>query len=474
MDLKSKHIFKKNVISPLLKNIKTDFLSYKSEEEKFFRFELEIGNIPADFDPIIWLLEQDEPVKTYWSGRDKKFCVAGIGYADLLSSNLKEYSANQNFISDIFTVMKSRISNTDKPVKYFGCIAFNENDRMDSLWESFGKAYFLVPKVEIYSTNKKTFIACNIFYNPSDGKSKKDIFEITQQFLEKIAPLNDLDEEAKIQYESRSDNPEKEKWLRNITRAISTFDFEQISKIVLSRKTIFKLRKKISPVFLLKLLKNINVQTYDFCFQNKENNGFIGCTPELLYSRINDKIYSEALAGSVLRGSSAREEKELGEDLLKSKKDSDEYKFVFDYIKNELEKLCKAVKVISKKEIIKLSYVQHIYSSFEGTLKPDFDDFRIISSLHPTPAVSGYPKQNIREIIKRYETFYRGFYAGPVGWIGKNDSEFAVGIRSGVLNNNYLSVFSGAGIVKKSSPEEEWNEIENKISPLLKILQNKK
>src|SRR5659263_239707 len=136
MDLKNKHIFKKNVISPLLKNIKADFLSGKSEEEKFYRFELEIENIADDFDPISWLIEQDEPVKTYWSSRDKKFCVAGIGCADLLSSNLKEYFANQYFIRDIFAVMKSRISNTDKPVKYFGCLAFNENDRMDSLWES--------------------------------------------------------------------------------------------------------------------------------------------------------------------------------------------------------------------------------------------------------------------------------------------------------------------------------------------------
>ena len=181
------------------------------------------------------------------------------------------------------------------------------------------------------------------------------------------------------------------------------------------------------------LLKKINIETYDFCFQNKENNGFFGCTPELLYSRMNNKIYSEALAGTIIRGRNAKEEKEFGEDLLKSKKDSDEYRFVFDYIKNELENLCKTVKVINKKEILKLSYVQHILSSFEGNLKSDSDDFKIISSIHPTPAVSGYPKQNIKELIKRYETFYRGFYAGPVGWIGKNDSEFAVGIRSGII-----------------------------------------
>jgi len=473
MDLKNKQIFKKDIVSPLLKKIKEELLSDKNNEEKIYRFALEINGLPSDFDPINWLIWQDEPVKTYWSSRTKNFCLAGIGYADILSSNLREYSHEYYFIKDIFEIIKSRISNSDKHIKYFGCLAFDENDRMDSLWESFGKAYFLVPKIEIYNQDKKTFIACNVFYNPSGNKSKKEIFTEIQRFVEKIRPSSNQPEDIKIKFEQRNDNPQKDKWLQNINLAISTFGFEQISKIVLSRKTVFKLKEKISPVLLLRLLKKINIETYDFCFQNEENNGFFGCTPELLFSRVNNKIYSEALAGTILRGKNPKEEKEFGEDLMNSKKDSDEYRFVFDYIKSVLENLCKTVKVINKKDILKLSYVQHILSSFEGNLKPGSDDFKIISSIHPTPAVSGYPKQNIKELIKRYETFYSGFYAGPVGWIGKDGSEFAVGIRSGIINNNYLSVFSGAGIVKKSSPEAEWNEIENKISPLLKILQSK-
>ncbi len=221
------------------------------------------------------------------------------------------------------------------------------------------------------------------------------------------------------------------------------------------------------------LLKKNNINTYDFYFQNKDGNAFIGCTPELLFSRQGGKIYSEAVAGTILLGKNNIEEKAFGQDLLKSKKDSDEYRFVFNSVKSDLEKMCRNVNVVKKKEILKLSYAQHIYSQFEGNLKPGIDNFKIISTLNPTPAVSGYPKRNINALIKRYETFFRGFYAGPVGWIGKDSSEFAVGIRSGVVNDGYLSIYSGAGIVKKSSAESEWNEIENKISPFLKIIQNK-
>ena len=42
----------------------------------------------------------------------------------------------------------------------------------------------------------------------------------------------------------------------------------------------------------------------------------------------------------------------------------------------------------------------------------------------------------------------RGFYSGPVGWISADSAEFVVGIRSGLVNNNILILYSGAGIVK--------------------------
>ena len=61
------------------------------------------------------------------------------------------------------------------------------------------------------------------------------------------------------------------------------------------------------------------------------------------------------------------------------------------------------------------------------------------------------------------EPFDRGWYAGPVGWIGANEAEFAVGIRSGLVRGRSLSLFSGAGIVEGSVSEAEWAEVEQKI-----------
>ena len=60
---------------------------------------------------------------------------------------------------------------------------------------------------------------------------------------------------------------------------------------------------------------------------------------------------------------------------------------------------------------------------------------------------------------------------GPVGYIGKNNAEFAVAIRSGLIHGNQLSLYAGAGIVDGSTAEGEWNEIENKISNFMKVFQ---
>jgi menaquinone-specific isochorismate synthase len=92
-----------------------------------------------------------------------------------------------------------------------------------------------------------------------------------------------------------------------------------------------------------------------------------------------------------------------------------------------------------------------------------------LEKLHPTPAVGGFPTDRALRDIARLEPFDRGWYAGPLGWIAKDASQFVVGIRSGLTEGKRLHLFSGAGIVEGSVPEKEWEEIENKISDFVTL-----
>ena len=82
---------------------------------------------------------------------------------------------------------------------------------------------------------------------------------------------------------------------------------------------------------------------------------------------------------------------------------------------------------------------------------------------NPTPAVGGFPRPQALKLIQELEPFERGWYAAPVGWVGYDDAEFAVAIRSGLVDRDRLLLFAGAGIVSGSQAEEEWAEVENKI-----------
>nr|GMC72110.1 isochorismate synthase [Ipomoea batatas] len=67
--------------------------------------------------------------------------------------------------------------------------------------------------------------------------------------------------------------------------------------------------------------------------------------------------------------------------------------------------------------------------------------------------------------------FDRGMYAGPVGWFGGGESEFAVGIRSALVEKGLGAViYAGTGIVEGSNSSLEWDELELKTSQFTKLM----
>ena len=97
-------------------------------------------------------------------------------------------------------------------------------------------------------------------------------------------------------------------------------------------------------------------------------------------------------------------------------------------------------------------------------------DAALLSALHPTPAAGGFPKADAVRRIAGLEPFDRGWYAGPIGWVGYDATEFALAIRSGLLADRELSVYGGAGVVVGSTAESEWLEIEHKTAPFVSLL----
>ena len=80
------------------------------------------------------------------------------------------------------------------------------------------------------------------------------------------------------------------------------------------------------------------------------------------------------------------------------------------------------------------------------------------------------PTTKALRMLDDLEPFDRGWYAAPVGWLGGDAAEFAVAIRSGLVGGHALHLFSGAGIVDGSIADDEWREIDSKLTNFLAAL----
>jgi menaquinone-specific isochorismate synthase len=483
-------------------------------EGKILRVEVQIP--PAA--PLSWLARQETDVKTYWSDRESDFSMAGVGVADIIAGDTPiSYPI-------VFDRLRQLLSPLFPRIRYYGGIGFSQDrslaqtasggqvsplatgntstngTRFDPSWQLFGNYRFIVPKFEMWTDGINTYFACNFRWNVdnhidrSEPANPPTTTEQTHRKTTQAQALLDpiLQELARLNFTQtaidlrqidrgerdlpllidRVDNPHRLDWHQNIDSILAKFADLQLEKIVLARQSTLTFTKDLQPQLLLLLLQPQNLHSYHFCFQINPQIAFIGTSPERLYYRHDRFLKTEALAGTRHRGGSSQLDRALSNDLRNSAKDIREHQLVVNNVRATLTELCDSVTIDRQLTILKLNKVQHLYTQYSGTLKPDLTDAEILPQLHPTPAVGGFPRYQALQSIDRIELFERGWYAAPVGWVSYAETEFAVAIRSGLIDGNRLLLFAGAGIVRGSQAEEEWAEIENKIRHFTDLFTN--
>jgi len=424
------------------------------------RAEVRIAPVPA----LAWLHAQQETTHYYWSSRDGDFEMAGVGEADVI---VPEEHAD---LPGLFAGMRQRLSIEWPNLRYYGGFRFRDDQEDSGRWKNFKAYRFIAPQVEIVRCGSKTWLTCTV---------RKGTPESTAAALKRIEVLADQwgDPEhspvcALPPLAGRVDLPDREGWNDLIDLALEAFAAREMEKVVLARETEFQYDTKLplDAVGMLRRLVAHSSQAYVFCFHPKADRAFLGASPERLYYRNNVYLQSEALAGTRPRGGTPEEDRALGEELLGDDKELREHRFVVRMLRENFGRFCSSMSYDLAPSLMKLRNVQHLYSYIEGILKDHDADAALIEAFHPTPAVGGAPRHKALAWLAAHEPFDRGVYAAPVGWVGFDDAEFCVGIRSGLIEGNTLALYSGAGIVPGSSAAAEWNEIENKMSNFLEAL----
>ena len=409
--------------------------------------------------PLEWLTLQDCFQKVFWGNRTQKEQFAGIGTACEIVDGKDGYA-------NILLVISKILQDSPKEVRFFGGMRFDSMAAISPEWETWGTAHFTLPMVELSTVDDNATLACNFI----PGNKTNSKLQQLQDLLESLRTEDVTIPDNPLIGLERHDLPEYRQWCHLVEQGLENIYSGKINKVVLARSAVFSLARDYDPTELLLQLRREAPQAFHFCIQLAPNKAFLGITPELLYQRSGTQIGSEAIAGTRPRGQTLEDDERLANELCNSEKEQREHLMVLDRMERLLKKYCQQTKRLSYLERLPLRHVQHLHSKMQGILLPNVNDSDLLPSFHPTPAVSGTPDPEARAIIRELEPFDRGWYAGPVGWINRSKAEFAVAIRSGLLCGRTLRIYTGAGIVSGSVPEEEWREIEIKLQSWKSLL----
>ena len=343
--------------------------------------------------------------------------------------------------------------------RYYGGARFDALRRPDEEWAAFGAYRFVLPRFELHAGDAETTLVCNLVL-PRDAQCAPEILE---QIEDLSLPEGAFGASLPIPV-SREDSPDFRGWRENIERALRAFSEGRLGKIVLARRVEIGFDGDLDATLLLESLKEATPNCFHFYSEPESGVAFLGASPERLFRRDGSSVVSEAVAGTRPRGVSSEDDEGLRDDLLHSAKDRSEHSYVRNGIGEALAPLCEELEIDGDIAEMKLARGRHLRSRVRGTLKEGVTD-------------AGAARGAASDARRRWASARRGvgersgisnpsigaWYAGPVGWIGAEASEFAVGIRSGLVRGRTLDLYSGAGIVAGSVPEEEWAEIEQKI-----------
>ncbi len=450
-------------------------------EDEAYYFSVSLKANIIDTLAFLEKVQNEENFRYYWEKPDQQFSMIADGELESIHAEgegrFRKASSEGKALLNRITHY-TEINHSKAVVHLLGGFSFyGEDYREDEhlTWDSFDHAAFVLPEWHILKEGKLSLVTVNV--ELKNGESSEDIITEFRSIFARLAQVNSLEEyveaDASASEFSIMDDLQNEEahWLDRIGTATRQIKAGLYKKIVLARKLHIKTDRQISDTCLLNKLRQQYPDCYLFLIGFNDKGSFIGATPERLATFHRNKIITEGLAGSISRGKTALEDAYLEHSLLNSGKDLNEHAIVVDAIEASLNPYSTRIEHPEQPGVKKLTNVQHLFTPVIAHIQQGVSRTEILKTLHPTPAVGGYPRENAVPYIRQLENFDRGWYAGPIGWINAaGEGEFAVAIRSGLIKKNEAHFFAGCGIVEHSDPHKEWEETNLKFIPMLSAL----
>ena len=409
--------------------------------------------------------------RIFWKNPNGELTIAGVGAhrtftaekgADRFQSIRKQWEA---FLE------KSLIDDTTEqgtgPLLFGGFSFMNKAIEDDSTWRAFATGEMILPKWILTTKDSQSYLTYHVTVD-----DQTDVDETFHQFEEMKSKLSQP--RLAINHQPKqvrtADQHSYEHWEALINEAVEAITNQSLEKVVMARKMDVVYDANIPLDRVIKRMMDKQTNSYIFVIE-KEDDAFIGATPERLVQVEGNELLSACLAGTTARGETEEEDEMLAWQLLNDSKNREEHDYVVQMIRESVAPYCENFNIPDTPVIYSLKSLQHLFTPVTAKLKKDATILDLVKQLHPTPALGGEPRNKALQFIDEKEPFDRGWYAGPVGWLdAKFDGEFAVAIRSGVVQQNKATLFAGCGIVKDSDPQAEYEETRLKFTPMLEAL----
>ncbi|NQD98334.1 anthranilate synthase component I [Staphylococcus xylosus] len=335
--------------------------------------------------------------------------------------------------------------------------------------------FHMVEDVYIFDHYKEHLyvIATNLFSNDNDS-------QLQERVQRRVAELQHI----KI-YPTQIEHLSTEKDIKSNmapTQFIETVEhmktliqqgdmFQVVPSIIYSYEHFFGQQLQQLSYQLYQNLKRQNPSPYMY-YMNMDQPIIVGSSPESFVKVQGETVITNPIAGTIKRGATEDEDK-LNETQLKNDdKELSEHSMLVDLGRNDIHRVSQTgtSKIQKLMTIERYEHVMHIVSEVTGKLKNNYSPMTVIASLLPTGTVSGAPKLRAIQRIYESQPHKRGVYSGGIGYINCNhDLDFALAIRTMMIDETHVNVQAGCGVVFDSIPEKELEETKLKAKSLLEV-----
>lgn len=358
-----------------------------------------------------------------------------------------------------------------EPVRLFGGFAFQPGHSSGPPWKRFGESRFVLPSLCYRESPRGASLTLAVDLSRVGPHGRHRVPSLLG-----LPGLGELSDALWRQAPDDADEPranstlvsaehEEQSLLCRVSRARQDIASGRLDKVVIFRTTHLTFDAPLDVVTVLARLGRQDPACTLFAF-GWHDLSFIGATPERLIGKRGLRIHTEAVAGSASAalGSAATR-------LLESSKDRAEHQLVVDDLLRALGPLCESLSQGERPRVRALRHVVHLHTPLEGVLRQPRHVLRLVERLHPTPAVGGSPTTEALAWLERNEPTKRGWYAAPVGWFdAEGNGQFAMALRSALVESERAHLFAGAGIVRASDEQSELDETRVKLRSVLAAL----